>query len=215
MLATPPAEILLHDAVHDRGIRRLELESHGERDIALLVERARIIPELHVLAINGPSLAIMRQQLRRFEYLGNEHGALARGGRREEMKILPDRAAYRARNTNIMFEPGEPSLHRLRNEPGHHGSALYPQSAMVEEFQVARRVPDDESAKALVADEDVGAEAQHEIIDAELSGGGDRPCQIVGRCCIVEQIGWTADPECGVLTERLFPFESLRIHATR
>src|SRR3954463_11467382 len=215
MLAAAPAEILLHDAVHDCRIRGLEMKRYRQRNIALLVEGAGVVAEFHVLTVYGPTLAIMCQQLRRFEHLGDEHGALARRCRRKEMQILPDGAADRAWDADIVLESRQSALHCLRDESRHHRAALDPEPAFVEEFQMARRVPDDEPAEAFIADEYVGAEAEHEIVDPQIPGGGDRPCQIVSRCCIVEQIGWTTDPECGVLTKRLIPLEPLRIHTIR
>jgi hypothetical protein len=74
-----------------------------------------------------------------------------------------------------------------------------------------RRVSDDQTAKSLVSDEDVGAQAENEIIDTELAGGGNGPCQIICRCGIVKEIGWTADLECGVLSKRLFALEPLGV----
>lgn len=60
-----------------------------------------------------------------------------------------------------------------------------------------------QTAETLVTNEDVGAEPQHEVIDTKLTGSGDGPCQIVRRCCIVKDIGWTTNPERGVLSEWL------------
>ena len=37
------------------------------------------------------------------------------------------------------------------------------------------------------------------------------PCQIIGGCCIVEEIGRTTDPECGVLSKRLIALEPLGV----
>src|SRR4051794_32842290 len=107
------------------------------------------------------------------------------------MQVLPDGAADGARDADVVLEARESPLYGLRNQFGHHRAAFDPQLSFVEELEVARRVPDDEAAKALVADEYVGAEPEYEIVDAEISGGGDRPCQVVGRCCIVEQIART------------------------
>ena len=131
------------------------------------------------------------------------------------MEVLPYGAADRARNAYVVLQPREPALDSLRDELGHDGAALDPEPPVVQKFQVAGRIPDNKSAEAFVADEDVGAEPEHEIVDAEVSGSSYGPCQIVGRCCIVKEIGWTTDPECGVLSERLTAFEPLRVHTLR
>ena len=68
---------------------------------------------------------------------------------------------------------------------------------------MTRSIPDYESPESLVANENVCTEAKNEIVDAKISRGGYSPCQIVGGCCIVEDIGWTTNPERGVLSEWL------------
>jgi hypothetical protein len=113
-----------------------------------------------------------------------------------------------------MLQPRQSPFHRLRDEPRHHSPALDPELAALQELQVARSVTDDESAKSFVADEDIGAQTQHEILDTELSGSRDSPCQILGRCCIVEEIGGTANPKCGVLSKRLIALEPLCVQST-
>ena len=61
VLPAAPAEIFLHDAVHDRFLTPLELEGHGQRDIPLFVECTGIVAELHVVPVDGLSSAIMCQ----------------------------------------------------------------------------------------------------------------------------------------------------------
>jgi hypothetical protein len=112
-----PAEVLLHDPVHDCLVATLELERHGQRDVTLLVERARVVAELHVLAINGLSSAVVRQQLRRLEDLGDEHRSLAFWCRGKKMQILPYRSAHGAGNSDVMLETGPATLDGLRDQP--------------------------------------------------------------------------------------------------
>ncbi len=76
---------------------------------------------------------------------------------------------------------------------------------------MARGIADDKAAKPLVADENVGAESEHEILESKLSRGSNCPCQILDRCCIVEEISWTTNPECGVLSKRLIALEPLGV----
>src|ERR1700730_15551037 len=63
VLAAPPGEIFLHDAVHDGFVAPIELESHGKRDITLLVECAGIVTELHIVPVDSLSPVIVGQQL--------------------------------------------------------------------------------------------------------------------------------------------------------
>ena len=76
---------------------------------------------------------------------------------------------------------------------------------------MTRGIADHQSTKARVTDEYVRAEPKNEEVDTELSGGSDSHFQIIGRCGIVEVVGWTTDLECGVLSKRLIPFEPLRV----
>ena len=214
VLATAPAEIFLHDAVHDRFVPSLELESHRERDVALLVERAGVVTELHVLPIDGLSPAVVGQQLRRIEDFRDEHGSLPRWGWRKKVQVLPDCSTDRAGNSDVVLETRESALDSLRYQLCHHGPALDPEPAIVEKLQVTRSIPDDETPESLVTDEDVGSEPKYEILEPEVTGGSDSPCQILGRCCIVEEIGWTADPECGVLSKRLISLESRAVESS-
>src|SRR6476469_7022339 len=101
MLAAAPAEILLHDAVHDSRVTGLEIERDGQCDITLLMERAGVVAEVHVVAVDSDPPAIVSKQLPRFEHLCNEHGAFARRSGRQKMEILPDRSADGARNSNV------------------------------------------------------------------------------------------------------------------
>jgi hypothetical protein len=79
---------------------------------------------------------------------------------------------------------------------------------------MTRRITDDQAPKSPVADEDIGTQAKDEVFDAKIPRGSDCPCQILGRCCIVEKIGWTTDLECGVLSEWLVAFQPLAIEST-
>jgi len=214
VLATTPTEIFLHDAVHDRLVPSLELESHCERDIALLMERAGVVTELHVVPIDGLSPPVVGQQLCRIEDFRDEHGPLPRRSGRKKVQILPDRSADRAGDSDVVLETRESALDGLRYQLCHDGPALDPEPAIVEELQVTRGIPDDETPESFVTDEDVGTKPEYEILDSEVTSGGDSPRQILGRCCIVEEIGWTADPECGVLSKWLISLESRAVESS-
>src|SRR2546423_9950701 len=208
---SPPAQILLHDAMHHRLVGPIEVEGHCQCDVTLLVERTGMIAEVHVVAVYGDSFSIVAEQLRRFEDFGDEHRSLPGGRWRQKVKILPDCATNRAGDADIVFEARPAAFDCQRYEFRHYSSALDPEPAIVEEFEVTRCVANDESPKSLVSDENVGAESQHEIFDTEIPGSGYRPCQIVCRCSIVKEISWTTDLECGVLCKRLIALEPLGV----
>ncbi len=214
VLSATPAEILLHDAVHDRFVARLELEGHRQRDVSLLVERAGVVTELHVVPIDCLSPAVVCQQLGGLENLSDEHGSLPCRGGRKKVQILPDRSANRAGNSDVVLQARQSTLDGLRYQPCHYCSAFHPELAPVEKLQMGGRIPDDEAPESLVADEDVGTEPEYEILDSEFTGSANSPCQILGRCCIVEEIGWTADLECGVLSEWLISLESPAVESS-
>jgi len=68
---------------------------------------------------------------------------------------------------------------------------------------VRPRVADDQASKTRVTDEYVCAEPEHEIFDANRARRRDGKCEVIGARRFVEEIGWTADTECGVLTKGL------------
>jgi len=47
-----PAQVLLHDAMHDRSVTRLKLKRHSECDIPSMVKDAGVVPELHELLVD-------------------------------------------------------------------------------------------------------------------------------------------------------------------
>ena len=214
MLAAAPTEIFLHDSVHDRFVARLELEGHGQRDVPLLVECAGVITELHIVAIDGLSPAVVGEKLSRLKNFRDEHGSLSLRGGRKKVQVLPDRSANSAWDSNVVFQTRQSALDGLRYQPCHYGTALHPELAIVEKLQMARSIPNYETPESLVADKDVGTETEYEILDFEITGSTDSPCQILGRCGIVEDVGWTADPECGVLSQWLISLESRAVESS-
>ena len=127
------------------------------------------------------------------------------------MQVLPNRSADCAGNSDVMLQTRPFALDGLRYQPCHHCPALHPEPAIVEKLQMARSIPDDKSPESPVADENIGTEPEYEVFDSEFTGGTDSPCQIFSRCCIVVEIGWTADLECGVLSKWLIALESRAI----
>ena len=138
----------------------------GQRDVPLLVKSAGVVAELHVVPVHRLPFAVVGQELGRLEDLGDEHRALALRRRRQKVQILPDGAANGARNSDVVLESGPVRARPPGDQLRHHGAALDPELPVVAELEVARGVPDDEAAKSLVADQNVGAEPEHEVIES-------------------------------------------------
>ena len=82
MLATAPAQILLHDAVQRRGVPLREAEGRGENDVATMMKNRVVVAKLHIVRPNGAPLVLFAEDLARLEDLGDEHGAFTLRGRR-------------------------------------------------------------------------------------------------------------------------------------
>ncbi len=213
--APAPAQILLHDALHDVHVAALETKGHREGNIASPVQHARIVAEAHVLAVHHPTLALLRQDLRGLEHFLNEHRALAIRGRREEMKILPDGTTGRARDADVVLDSRPTTMDGFLDQLRDDSPALDPEEPIGLEAKVSGRVPDDEAAKAAVPDKNVGAEAKHEV------GNSERACcrhgirEIIGSPGVEHHVRGTADPERGVLSYRLGGAKPGRVKARR
>src|SRR5690606_13478670 len=105
-----PGEVLAHDVAQVVHRLRLEAERDRERDVLPLVQHGVVVAELHVLETDGAAFALLRQQLAGLEDLGDEAGALALGRRREEVQVLPARAAHRAGDADVVVQPAEPAV---------------------------------------------------------------------------------------------------------
>src|SRR5262249_17431096 len=110
------------------------------------------------------------------------------------------------RDADVVLESGPSARHRFTNQVLYNRAALGPELALIAcfaELAGASRVSNHQSAKAGVANEDVGAESQYEVGYTGFSGGD----QGIGECrrgrCVVEQIGWSADAKRGVRRDRL------------
>jgi hypothetical protein len=57
MSAASPAQVLLHDALHDVDVAALESKHDRECDVPTAVQETRVIPEPHSLSIDMASLA--------------------------------------------------------------------------------------------------------------------------------------------------------------
>ena len=160
-----------------------------------------VVAEIHVARVDRLALALRAEDLARLEHLGDEHRALALGRRREEVQVLPDRAADGARNADEVLEPRPAAVHGFRDQVAHHRAALHPELAVVAPALVVRDIADHDAAEALVADQDVRAEPEHEVRDAELARRGHRQREVVRGSGLAEQIRGSADLERGVRRE--------------
>ena len=193
-----PAQVLLHDAMHDRGVTGGEPKGDRQRDFTSFVQHARVVPELHVRVIGDVPTAALVEQFGGLEHFVDEHRACTVRCGREKMQVLPDRPANRARNADVVFEAGPATSHRLGDQVAHDDATLAPHMAVIGETNVASDISDHEPAEAAVADEDIGAEAEHEKRYAAFASTGHGVCEIIGRRGIVEQVGRTSDAKRGV-----------------
>ena len=175
-----PAQVLLHHAMHDGPVAARELERRRQHDVAAMVEDRVVVAELHVVRPHRAPLALLAQDVAPLEHLGDEHRALALGSRGQKVQILPDGSADGAGNPHVVLESRPAALHRFGDDLAHDRAALDPEPAVLVESRVTRDVADDESAKAAVAHEDVGAQAEDEIRCGGVARGQQRICQIVG-----------------------------------
>ena len=74
--------------------------------------------------------------------------------------------------------------------------------------KVSSRVANDEPAKSPVADENIGAESEHEIRHIELARAKYGICQLVRGSSFEEEVGWATDTKSGISCEGLVTTES-------
>ena len=205
MPGTAPAQILLHDAVHDVWVLPLELERDRERKILPVVEDRIVIPERHVVAVDRPALAFLGEQVRRLDHFSNEHRTFTLGSGRQKVQVLPHGTANGARNANVVLEPGPAPPHRLGNDFRHHGAALDPEPTIVTKGEMRRTIPNDEAAYSLVGNENVGAQPEHEIRNLSAARGYNGLRQRIRAVCFVQQVGGSPDLERRIGRERFVP----------
>ena len=70
-------------------------------------------------------------------------------------------------------------------------------------------IPDDQPAKATIADEDVGAESEHETGDLPLASRENCIRQLIGGGCLVVKVRRSADLEGSIWSERLIESHAL------
>src|SRR5688572_12376726 len=124
VLAAAPAEILLQDSVDRSGIFARQLERRREDDVLPMMEDGIVIAELHIVLADGLAFTFFGEDVARLEDFGDEHRALALRRRRQEMEILPDRAANRARNADIMLDSRPAKARGFLDEGLHDRAAV-------------------------------------------------------------------------------------------
>src|SRR5688500_3559614 len=124
VLPAAPAEILLQDPMDRTGIAAHQLERRREDDVLPVVEDGIVVAELHIIFADGLAFTFFGQDVARLEDLGDEHRALALRRRRQEVEILPDRAANGARNADVMLDSRPAKARRLLDEGLHDRAAF-------------------------------------------------------------------------------------------
>ena len=187
--------------MHDVRILPLQPKSRGEGKVVPMMKDRVIVAKAHILQIDRLPLTLLREELRRLEYFGDEHGALSLGGGGQEVEILPNGAANGARNADVVLQSGPTAPHSLRNELRHDCAALHPKASIVTEPEVRRHISNDQSAYALIRDENVRSQSEHEVRNLGFARGYDGGGQGVRALGLIEQIRRTPDLKGGVWSE--------------
>jgi len=152
--------------------------------------------------VHGLSRTIGHEEVDgRHDFL-DEHRPGPLGSGREEVQVLPDRPADRARNPDVVLQAGPPGGHGSPNQFGNRGAALRAHAAIVADGNAVRPISHHETAESAVPDEDVGAESEHENRDASDSRRVHSRSEFVGCGGIVQHVRGTTDAERGVRSER-------------
>ena len=170
-----------------------------------MMEDAVIVAELDVVGVHGTPVALGAEDVARLEHLRDEDRALALGSRREEVEVLPDRAAHGARDADEVFESRPAASDRLEDQVAHDRAALDAQPAIRVPLGVRSLVPDDEAAESAIADEDVRAEPEHEVRHPVGARGHHRRGEVLRGLGLEEEVGGAADAERGERREGFVP----------
>ena len=195
MLDPPDLELLVDDLLALRRISRPELEQAREQHVRIALE---------------PRIAIAELEPRRGLRL--DAGAIHRCDRafdRELADVLTvaarvavHRATHRARYPGGELEPGDAVIAAAEDQIGEVGAALDVHGAAVELDGLAR-VVHDQPAKALVRHQQVAASPEQEHRQPDLVAGAECRHQLIGGDRGEEEVGRSADPERGVVPQRL------------
>src|SRR6516162_4686344 len=111
------------------------------------------------------------------------------------MEILPHRTADGARDADEVLEARPSAPHGLEDEIAHDRAALGGHVSLGGPVDARADVPDHDPAEATVADEDVRAEAEHEVRRARLARGEHGAREILRGVRFVETRGIQARRE--------------------
>lgn len=206
MLSTAPAQVLLKNSMQRGRIAATEIECDSEDDVAPMMKDRIVIAEIHVVGADDFTLILFGQDLARIEHLGDEHRSCSFRRRRQKVQILPHRAANRARNPDIVFEPGPTTSNGVLNERLDDRAALTPELASITlfpELMRLRGVSDDQAAKASVSDQNVGAESEDKVGYIVLSRREHGIGKCGGRRRLEEEIGRSANSKRRIRSEWL------------
>src|SRR4051812_12422811 len=114
-----------------------------------MVKDRVVIAELHVIRFDHLPLTLRAEDFTRLENLGDEHRPLALRRRRQEVQVLPDRAANGAWNADVVLDTRPAARHRSLDELLDGCAAFRPQVtdvAFLAELEMSGSVSDDEAA---------------------------------------------------------------------
>ena len=212
MAVGAPGQVGFHDRPHTRFVARFELERGREHHVVADVEDRIVVAEVEIRGADGAAFVFLGQQIGLQEHLFEEHRPFAFGRRREEVQVLPQRPADGRGDADVMFEPRESRLHGPFDHVGiEDGAAFGPELARLgPHLDVLGRVADDEAAKASVADDDIGADAEQEMWDRVGARYPDGVGQFVGGVGLDEKVRRTAYFKGGIRGQDNVALEAVR-----
>src|SRR5690606_13054154 len=110
---TAPAQVLLKYPVHHRRVAALQTKVCAQHVVVLVVKHGIVIAELHVVRVYHSDLTFIVENAAILEHLGNEHRPFPLRRRRQEVQVLPDCPAYRARNADVMLQARPAAIDRF------------------------------------------------------------------------------------------------------
>src|ERR1043165_3444051 len=112
------------------------------------------------------------------------------------MEILPNGPSDRARDSDVVLETGPAFRNGGLNQLLDGRPAFGPEMtnvAFVPKLPVTSCIPDDQAANATIADEDIGAEAEHEAGNLPLPSRENCIRQLVGGGRLIVQVRRSAN----------------------
>src|SRR5438105_1192486 len=170
MFPTAPAEVFLHDTMHFVRLSPFQAKRGRQHDVLPVVEDGIVVTKAYVARVDQPAFSLLAQDVARFKDLRDEHRPLPFWSGREEVQVLPDRAADGTRDANVVLETRPAQSNRFLDEIFDNGAALGSQPTVCGKTVSRRRVANDQSPKSTVADEDVSPQSEDEMGHFQFSG---------------------------------------------